>query len=49
MIISCPNCEKKFVIKDNLISSKGRDLQCGSCKYVWFYKVEKKNLVPINS
>ena len=47
MIISCPNCKKKFLIKDNLISSKGRDLQCGPCKHVWFYKVENENSSPL--
>ena len=47
MIISCPNCKKKFLIKDNLISSKGRDLQCGTCKHVWFYKVENENSSPL--
>ena len=24
----------------NLIPSKGRDLQCGSCEHIWFYKKE---------
>ena len=40
MIISCPSCKKKFNIDINLIPSKGRDLQCGSCEHIWFYKKE---------
>ena len=40
MIITCPSCKKKFNIDINLIPSEGRDLQCGSCEHVWFYKKE---------
>ena len=42
MIISCPSCKKKFEIDANLIPKEGRNLQCGSCLNVWFYKFEKK-------
>ena len=38
MIITCPSYKKKFNIDINLISSEGRNLQCGSCNHVWFYK-----------
>ena len=41
MIISCPACKKKFEIDVNLIPKDGRNLQCGSCMNVWFYKLEK--------
>ena len=43
MIISCPNCNKQFKIDNTLIPDEGRDLQCGSCNNVWFYKIEKKS------
>ena len=42
MIIGCPSCKKKFKIDNSLIPSKGRNLQCGSCNYSWFYKIEAK-------
>jgi len=42
MIISCPSCKKKFEIDANLIPKEGRNLKCGSCLNVWFYKFEKK-------
>ena len=42
MIIDCPTCNKKFKIDDSLIPAKGRNLQCGSCNYSWFYKIEAK-------
>ena len=40
MIITCPNCKKKFNIDPTLIPEDGRDLKCGSCDHVWLYKVE---------
>ena len=47
MIISCPSCLKKFKIEETLIPSKGRNLQCGSCNYNWFYKIENKTVEPL--
>ena len=43
MIITCPNCNKQFKIENSLIPDEGRDLQCGSCNHIWFYKIEKEN------
>ena len=43
MIITCPNCNKQFRIDSSLIPNEGRDLQCGSCNNVWFYKIEEEN------
>ena len=40
MIIECPCKKKKFNIDINLIPAEGRNLQCGSCDRVWFYKKE---------
>ena len=42
MIISCPNCNKQFKIEPSLIPDNGRDVKCGSCDHVWFYKLEDK-------
>ena len=47
MIITCPNCKKKFNIDPTLIPNDGRDLKCGSCDHVWLYKVEDVNLKPL--
>ena len=50
MIITCP-CEKKqFKIDDSLIPQEGRELQCGSCERIWFYKPknESKDLLTLN-
>jgi predicted Zn finger-like uncharacterized protein len=50
MIITCPNCNKKFQLDATLVSDEGRDLQCGSCKHVWFYKgeIEKSSPLTLN-
>ena len=47
MIITCPNCNKQFKIDNSLIPDDGRDLQCGSCDHVWFYKTEDKIEAPL--
>ena len=47
MIITCPNCNKQFKINNSLIPDDGRDLQCGSCDYVWFHKIEYNNEPPL--
>ena len=47
MIITCPNCKKKFQINATLIPEKGRDVQCGSCNNVWFYKLANDSKVSL--
>ena len=47
MIINCP-CEKKqFKIDSSLIPNEGRELQCGSCERVWFYKPQNESETPL--
>jgi len=47
MIITCP-CEKKqFKIDNSLIPNEGRELQCGSCERVWFYKPQNESETPL--
>ena len=45
MIITCPSCQKKFELEDNLLPENGRTLQCGSCNYKWFFK--KKDEIKV--
>ena len=49
MIISCPNCNKKFKIDQNLIPINGRLLQCSNCKHKWHFKTEKKDEIENGS
>ena len=48
MIINCPNCNKHFKIDTSLIPVEGRNLKCGSCDHIWFYKIEDKKLEPLS-
>ena len=49
MIISCINCGKKFDVDSSLIPENGRNIQCGSCDHIWFYKhPEPKKIVTDN-
>ena len=50
MHIECENCNKKFELDSNLIPENGRELQCGSCEHIWFYKkniniIKKKEII----
>ena len=47
MIISCPNCDKQFKINPSLIPDNGRDVKCGSCDHIWFYKLEDNIREPM--
>ena len=47
MIIGCPNCNKQFKINPSLITDNGRNLKCGSCDHVWFYKIEYNKTEPL--
>ena len=45
MIITCPSCQKKFELDNNLLPENGRTLQCGSCDYKWFFKKKDKDVI----
>ena len=42
MIIECINCNKKFEVNSNLIPKEGRNIQCGSCNHLWFFKANNQ-------
>tara|TARA_B100001093_G_C26830341_1_gene1015833 strand:- start:2202 stop:2675 length:474 start_codon:yes stop_codon:yes gene_type:complete len=50
MIITCPNCEKKFEVDSNIIPEKGRLVKCGTCDQTWFFNknsqvnIDNKNI-----
>ena len=41
MIISCPECSKRFNIDQNLIPKDGRLLQCSNCMHKWHFLLKK--------
>ena len=47
MIIQCINCNKKFEVNSDLIPSDGRNIQCGSCNHLWFFKKEDQYIENI--
>ena len=47
MIIQCINCNKKFEVNSDLIPSEGRNIQCGSCNHLWFFKKEDQYIENI--
>ena len=48
MIITCEKCSKSFNIQDSLIPNEGRELQCGSCSYKWFFKKSENTITYKN-
>ena len=44
MIVSCPNCNKKFNIDSTLIPQTGRLLQCSSCSHKWHYTIQNNDI-----
>ncbi len=36
MIITCPACEKKYLIDNHVMSEKGRQVRCGECGNTWW-------------
>ena len=47
LLVSQIGTKNQINTDNSLIPDDGRDLQCGSCNHVWFYKVEHKNDVPL--
>ena len=47
MIIECINCNKKFNVDADLIPKQGRQIQCGSFKHIWHFKMESSLIEPL--
>ena len=40
MILTCPACDTKYVVKDGAIPPGGRQVRCASCKHSWHQEPE---------
>ena len=40
MILTCPACDTKYVVKDGAIPPAGRQVRCASCKHSWHQEPE---------
>ena len=52
MIISCPQCNKRFNVDQNLMPEDGRLLQCSNCMHKWHFVIKKNEEIieePIKS
>ncbi len=38
MIVGCPNCSARFIVKAQAIGENGRKVKCARCKHTWFQK-----------
>lgn len=36
MILQCSECQARFLVPDQAIGPKGRDVRCGKCSHTWF-------------
>ena len=43
------NCNKRFEVNPDLIPNEGRNIQCGSCHHIWFFKNNQINLEKDNT
>ncbi len=45
MILTCPACSTKYVVKDGAIPAAGRQVRCASCKHSWHQDPEAPDAV----
>lgn len=46
MILTCPACDTKYVVKDDAIPPDGRQVRCASCKHSWHQDPENMVAEP---
>ena len=44
MILTCPACDTRYVVKDGAIPPAGRQVRCASCKHSWHKEPETLDL-----
>lgn len=46
MILTCPACDTKYVVKDGAIPPEGRQVRCAACKHSWHQGGEPRGADP---
>ncbi len=46
MILTCPACDTKYVVKDGAIPPEGRQVRCAACKHSWHQEGEREEADP---
>ncbi len=49
MILTCPACNTKYVVKDGAIPPAGRQVRCASCKHSWHQQPEALDPADVTS
>jgi len=49
MILTCPACDTKYVVKDDAIPPGGRQVRCASCKHSWHQDPEIVAAEPVTA
>src|SRR3990170_3428604 len=46
MILTCPACNTRYVVKDGAIPPEGRQVRCASCKHSWHQDPDDSAAAP---
>ena len=49
MILTCPACDTKYVVKDGAIPPGGRKVRCASCKHSWHQDPDPVDANPVDT